>query len=259
MRHESVSLLEELVAVGPGLVCLSGGGGKTTLLYALGLDMAKAGYSVLCTTTTRMFRPRPASGFHMEIRDDPSALTPPRGRAVFAARDCPSGAERNKVCGYGADEVNALYERGFAAWIFVEADGAAGRPVKAPAAHEPVVPARTAIVVGVIGMSCLLRPFTPDLVFRAERFAAVTGLAEGEIITPEVVAGLVLHPKGLFKNSPDTAVRMLFCNHGDLPGVAEAGKAVVEAVFSRDSSFLHAAYLGAAQVERLKCRKFIPD
>jgi probable selenium-dependent hydroxylase accessory protein YqeC len=259
MRCESVSLQKELEAVGPGIVCLTGGGGKTTLLYALGVGMAEAGNRVLCTTTTKMYRPRPMVRLPAVFESDPAALLPPRGGAVFAARPGPPGCGGDKVYGYSAAEVDALFRRGFAPWILVEADGAAGRPVKAPAEHEPVIPAGTAVVIGVIGLCCLSRPFTTELAFRAERFSAVTGLAPGDPVTPEAVATLVLHPDGLFKNSPGTSARLLFCNQSDLPGAVEAGGAVAEAVFSRNASFLRGAYLGAARAEGLKCRKLIPD
>ena len=255
----TVSLLTELEAIGPGIVCLVGGGGKTSLLYALGEDMAEAGNEVLCTTTTKMRRPDSPGRLPVMLASDPGALVLPSGGAMFAARRSPPGGDPDKVHGYNAAEVDALADRGLAAWIFVEADGSAGRPMKAPAGHEPVIPAGTSVVIGVIGLSCLSQPCTPERVFRAERFAAVTGLALGAPVTPEAVAKLVLHPSGLFKNSPAAAVRLLFCNQSDLPGAAEAGGAVAEAVFSHSHSFLRAIYLGSVRAERLKCRKFTPD
>lgn len=255
----AVSLLTELEALGPGIVCLVGGGGKTSLLYALGEDMAEAGNQVLCTTTTKMRRPDSRGLLPVMLESDSGSLVLPSGGAMFAARRSPPGGDPGKVYGYSAAEVDALAERGLAAWIFAEADGAAGRPIKAPAEHEPVIPAGTSVVIGVIGLSCLSRPLTPERVFRAERFAAVTGLAPGAPVTPEAVATLVLHPSGLFKNSPAAAARLLFCNQSDLPGAAEAGGAVAEAVFSRPNSFLRAVYLGSARAERLRCRKFTPD
>lgn len=254
----TVSLLTELESIGPSIVCLTGGGGKTTLLYALGEDAAAAGNKVLCTTTTKMRRPDFMPRLPTAFEADPAALVLPSGGAMFAARRSPPGGDPDKVYGYSAAEVDALAERGLASWIFVEADGAAGRPIKAPAEHEPVIPAGTAVVIGVIGLSCLSQTCTPEFVFRMERFAAVTGLAPGASITPEAVATLILHSNGLFKNSPDASVRLLFCNQSDLPGAVEAGNAIAKAVFSRNNSFLMAVYLGAARKERLQCRKLIP-
>ena len=254
----TVSLLTELESIGASIVCLTGGGGKTTLLYALGEDAAEADNKVLCTTTVKMSRHGPMTRLPTAFEDDPAALVLPSGGALFSARRSPPGGAPDKVYGYSATEVDALAERGLASWIFVEADGAAGRPIKAPAEHEPVIPTSTAIVIGVIGLSCLSQACTPELVFRTERFTAITGLALGSSITPEAVATLVLHPNGLFKNSPDTSVRLLFCNQSELPGAVEAGNAIAKAIFSRDNSFLRALYLGAARTERLQCRKLIP-
>ncbi|MDR0239602.1 MAG: putative selenium-dependent hydroxylase accessory protein YqeC [Deltaproteobacteria bacterium] len=255
----TVSLLAELEHIGPGIICLTGGGGKTTLLYALGEEAAEAGYRALCTTTAKMRPPGVMTRLPASFEADPAALLPPGAGAMFAARQSPPGGDPGKVYGYSAAEVDALAERAFTPWIFVEADGSAGRPVKAPARHEPVIPAGTTVVIGVIGLSCLSRAFTPERVFRPERFAEVTGLIPGAAITPDAMAALALHPNGLFKNSPDAAVRLLFCNQSDLPGALEAGEAIAEALFASNPAFVRAVYLGAARVERLKCRKLTPD
>ena len=259
MHRETVSLQKELEALGPGIVCLTGGGGKTTLLYALSAGIAKARNKVLCTTTTKMHRPQPAAKLCAVFASDPAVLSMPREGSLFAARPCPPGGDPHKVYGYSGAEVDALFRRGAGIWIIVEADGAAGRPLKAPAMHEPVIPAETNVVIGVIGLCGLSRPFTPETVFRTERFSAVTGLAPGEHISPEAVATLVLHPEGLFKNSPDSSARLLFCNQSDLPGALKKGAALAEAVFSRNAAFLHAVYLGSARTEQTKCRKLLPD
>ena len=50
--------------------------------------------------------------------------------------------------------------------VGAEAEGSAQRPVKAPAAHEPVFPASADAVVMVAGASGLGRPLDDDVVFR---------------------------------------------------------------------------------------------
>ena len=254
----AVSLLTDLENFGTGMVCLTGGGGKTTLLHALGENAAAAGNKTLCTTTTKMYWPDSRNKLPAAFETNPDALVLPGGGAMFAAKPSPPGKDPHKVYGYSADEVETLARRGLFTWTFVEADGAAGRPIKAPAENEPVIPVGTAVVIGVIGLSCMGQAFTPKTVFRTEHFAAITGLAPGATITAEAVAKLVLHPSGLFKNSPDASIRLLFCNQSDLAGSVEAGKAIAKAVFSSNNSFPRAVYLGAARAERLKCLKLAP-
>ena len=93
--------------------------------------------------------------------------------------------------------------------ILVEADGSKRLPVKAPAAYEPVVPGRTDLVVGVVGLDALGWPMDERTVHRPERFAAVTGCAPGTPIAWDHVVALARHPDGLFKGAPGRRVVLL--------------------------------------------------
>jgi probable selenium-dependent hydroxylase accessory protein YqeC len=103
----------------------------------------------------------------------------------------------------------------------VEADGAAGLPVKAPAAHEPVIPASTTLVVAMMGLDAMGRRLVPGEVFRPDAVEEVTGLKAGEKLNSSSLAGIFLHPKGLFKGTPDSAKRIAFLNKVDLLGHEE--------------------------------------
>jgi probable selenium-dependent hydroxylase accessory protein YqeC len=100
----------------------------------------------------------------------------------------------------------------------VEADGAAGLPVKAPAAHEPVIPASTTMVVAMMGLDAMGRDLVPGEVFRPVAVQEVTGLKAGETLNSSSLAGIFLHPNGLFKGTPDSAKRIAFLNKVDLLG-----------------------------------------
>lgn len=239
----------------PGILCLTGGGGKTTLLFALGQAFAAAGHSVLGTTTTRMYRPSPDSGFPVALTDDPATIAAPVSGFLFAARNAPPGGDAAKVYGYAPEEVDTLFLRGTASRIIVEADGAAGRPLKAPADHEPVIPLTTRAVVALVGLSCVYKPFGPESVFRPECVTAITGLRPEEPMTPEAVAALVAHREGLFKNAPPGALRLLFCNQADLPGAADAAHTLAAILLREHPGFLHGLYCGSLQKEGLQCRK----
>lgn len=254
MNEFSTSLEAEPEVSRKGILCLTGGGGKTTLLFALGQALSAAGHGVLCTTTTRMYRPSPSPNFHMTLTDDPTTLTAPVSDFLFAARNAPPGGDAAKVYGYTPEEVDALYLRGTASHIIVEADGAAGRPLKFPADHEPVIPATTRTVIALVGLSCFRKPFGPETVFRPERVTAITNLHHGDVVTPETVATLVTHPEGLFKNTPPGASRLLFCNQADLPGTADAAYTLAVLLAREHPGFLHGLYFGSLQKEGLRCR-----
>lgn len=248
------SLETEQAIASPGVLCLTGGGGKTTLLFTLGRAFAAAGHSILCTTTTRMYRPLPAPGLTTMFLDDPATLPPATG-LVFAAKKPPLEGDAAKVYGYAPEEVDALHVRGAASRILVEADGAAGRPLKAPAEHEPVIPGTARGVIALIGLSCFCRPFGPETVFRPERVSAITGLHPGDAVTPEAIATLIVHRDGLFKNTPPGALRLLFCNQTDMPGAQEAAQALATIMLRNTPGFLHGLYAGSLQKKGPLCHK----
>lgn len=248
----TVRLDNEMRRFSQGVVCLVGGGGKTTLLHELGKTLAAEGGRVLCTTSTKMAQPGPEVGMPVALVDDPRELRMPQEGLLLAARPGPGG----KVHGYSPEELDRLNERGFADWILVEADGAARRPLKAPAPYEPVVPSRTRATVAVVGLDALAHPFSPEHVFRIEQAAALTGLKEGDAVTPEAVAVLATHANGLFQYTPPGAARLLLCNQADLPGAAALGEAVAAVLAERHPGALNGIYVGSLQTEGLRCRTF---
>jgi molybdenum cofactor cytidylyltransferase len=83
-----------------------------------------------------------------------------------------------------------------------EADGSRMRPFKAPAGHEPVIPAETTLVLIVVGADILGKPLDGDHVHRPELVAALCGAPLGTRITPEMVARVLAHPEGGRKGVP---------------------------------------------------------
>lgn len=251
-RHDTC-FRERLEEGGPGLVALTGGGGKTSLLFALARSLHEAGRRVFCATTTRMLRPDPAEWLDVVVDDGPIVFPASAGRALFAARPGPPDAP-GKVTGHAPGELDALAAENPGAWVLVEADGAAGRPVKAPEAREPVVPARARFAVAVLGLDCLGRPLAPETAFRMERVAAAAGLRPGDAITPRAIARLAGHPEGMFKNVPPGARRILFCNKSDLPGAAAAAEEVAAALAERRPDPPLAVFAGSLRTRGLRCR-----
>jgi molybdenum cofactor cytidylyltransferase len=99
--------------------------------------------------------------------------------------------------------------------ILVEADGSKSRPFKAPAAHEPVVPDMTTLLVPVVGMNCIGRPLDMRSVHRPDVVARLAGCEPGSAITPDVVARTLAHPEGGAKNLPGGARLVPLLNKAD--------------------------------------------
>jgi probable selenium-dependent hydroxylase accessory protein YqeC len=64
-------------------------------------------------------------------------------------------------------------------------------------------------------------------VHRVEPFKHITGLREGELITPESIAHLLAHPQGGLKNSPAGARKVALLNQADTAELREQVAAIV--------------------------------
>ena len=123
--------LWELLEIPAGVTAVIGGGGKTSLLRALGRELSRQHRVVLCTTTK--IYPFP---------DLPCARTAAELNAlageplICTGTDAPGG--KLTVPPVSLTELARIYD-----YVLVEADGSAGRPMKAHAAHEDF-----ALVVG---------------------------------------------------------------------------------------------------------------
>lgn len=99
--------------------------------------------------------------------------------------------------------------------ILIEADGARGRRVKAPAAYEPVVPSACSAVIRLISLDALGAPMNARAVHRCELFGPLVGCAPGEPLSALHILRLVSSPAGLFKSAPSRALRLLLLNKAD--------------------------------------------
>jgi molybdenum cofactor cytidylyltransferase len=131
--------------------------------------------------------------------------------------------DSGKVKGISSSLADDLYQNHSIDYLFVEADGSAGHPVKAHAEYEPVIPVSTTKVVAVLGLEALGRQMEPGTVFRVDSFMKLTGLRPGEKQTKPDLAKLFLNPGGLFKGAPPSAKRVVMLNKLDL--LIEEGEA----------------------------------
>lgn len=210
-------------------IAIVGGGGKTSLCFALAEELLQAGTRVVTTTTTKVWQ--------IEANRAPCVVFSPSASPSY--EDLKEGLKREghifvsqgllesgKVEGITRAMADSLFLDLKVDYVIIEADGAAGRPVKAPAAHEPVIPSSATMVIAVIGLEAMGRPLNPEIVFRPGPFREVTGLGDGEPITPAALARVFQSPNGLFKGAPDSARRIAFLNKLDLPASEEQGRAL---------------------------------
>ena len=168
------------------VVSLVGGGGKTTLLYAMAAHCASQGWKVLVTTTTHILCP--ADGTLAQTDAQLQALWA-RGSYAVVGTPAPGG----KLTAPAADQLAAWMDQ--AVGVFIEADGAKHLPCKAPAAQEPVLLPQSDIVLGVAGLSALGQPLH-KVCFRLEQACALLQAEPETLLTPELLAQLLASPRG---------------------------------------------------------------
>ncbi len=218
------SIIDAFSLASRELIALVGGGGKSGLMQALAREMRSSGLKAVASTTTKV-RPAEAEAIGDVVFCDHDSVLLERLPAGLAGLFIGGrGVEGGKIGGVEPGTVDSLFSNCRLDYLIVEADGAAGRPLKSPASHEPVIPSLTTLVVAVMGLEALGNPVCGKSVFRMDRLEAVTGLKEGEIITPESVVRLFSSPSGLFKDCPAGARKVVLLNKADL--MADSAAAV---------------------------------
>ena len=189
------------------VVALVGGGGKTTAMFRLAREVAAAGGRVIITTTTHIFATQvglaPAHLLVDEAKPDDLRAALEAHRQVLVTG--PENPQNRRVAGLSLERYSELRRWCPDACVINEADGSRTLPFKAPAAHEPVIPAETTLVLPVVGADIFGKPLTEDRVHRPERVAMLSGAALGVAITPEIVARVLAHPEGGRKGVPPGA------------------------------------------------------
>ena len=177
--------ISALLEVEKGVTALIGGGGKTTLMYTMAEELRRRG-TVLVTTSTHIQRPEQ---YPTLLTADAAAVT-----AALATHGvvCVAGeTAESKLC---APALSFELLAALADFVLVEADGSKRLPLKAHAPHEPVIPPNARRTVYVVGVDSFGHPIR-EVCHRPERYAALCGAAEDDIVTPTLEAA-VLHAEG---------------------------------------------------------------
>lgn len=180
VRGGSALDLAALLNIRPGVTAVIGSGGKTTLLRTLGEELAREHQVLLCTTTKILpFSEMPCARTLTELD-----LMRRRYRLLCAGKQV-SGTEKLTALDVPMTDLQARFD-----FVLVEADGAARRPLKAHASHEPMIPACANQTICVVGASGFGRPIC-QAVHRPELYAQLANAAETAAVTPEAEAAVL--------------------------------------------------------------------
>lgn len=179
------------------VICFTGAGGKTSLMFRLAAEAKSAGWKVLVTTTTRILFPEPYQYDRINLGGEP--LTPPpngKGCVQVIGTKCP---DCDKICGVAGDllqRVNNDFDL-----LLIEADGAAGKQLKGWKESEPVIPEFSTKTIGILDIQAVNKTAGDSVIHRLELFTALTGAGIGEPLSPAHLHKVVTRERGLFQHA----------------------------------------------------------
>ena len=234
------------------VISLVGAGGKTTLMFRLAKELLLDGKKVVTTTTTKILEPTSNETPFLFVDPDEGKIKGFVRSHLDQYRHITIARERigsGKLKGVSPNLVDDLWISPVMDAMIIEADGAAGRSVKAPREGEPVIPSRTTLVVAILGIDGVEMKLSEENMFQAERVSRMTGIPMGERMTDEAVALLMTHSEGIFKGTPPLSRVIAFLNKVDIPdGIAKA-KRVAKKIFDRKNSQIERVVLGQVRNE----------
>jgi probable selenium-dependent hydroxylase accessory protein YqeC len=189
------------------VMAITGCGGKTSLMLLIAEKLRDK--KVLVTTTTQMFPVKAHNVMLCETLRQCEEHEPQTGIQCLGLLNKESG-KLGPLPGAFLEGQAPRYDV-----MLLEADGSRGLPCKGWLKNEPVVPHYCTHTVGVVTMNALGRAATETVVHRLPEFLALTGLKEGEAITPQALEAMVCAPAGMYKNSAGRQYLLINQAEGD--------------------------------------------
>ena len=171
------------------VVAFVGAGGKSGAILAVSGGLTQEGMRVLVAPTTKMLSSEADMIGPLVTSEEVGDLRAKTERAFSGAPAVVVGSgmiSKNRVGGIDPGWVGDL--AGIADVVLVEADGSRRRPIKGTAAHEPAIPDAVTLVVAVGNVHALGTPVDEEHVHRPEIFSDLTGIGQGQSITPRAFA-----------------------------------------------------------------------
>jgi len=232
------------------VVSIVGGGGKTTIMFALAREISSNGDRIITTTTTKILEP--------SLSEAPLLLIEPNEGELKRLLLANLGKHRHitltteklvsgKLNGIRPEFVVELAKLNQLYCIVVEADGAAHRSLKAPNSTEPVIPLNTSLVIPVVGVDAVSCRLTEKDVFRPDIASNLLGLPLGNVISSDAIASLITHRQGIIKGSPERAKIIPFINKVDLDEGLSKGRDLAGKIMGMRHPQIRKVVLGQAR------------
>ena len=197
------------------VICLVGGGGKTTTMLSLSKELIKHNIKILLTTTTAIFYPTPKDYDNLIISSNLEQILLESKRlssdsiTIIGKTIC---NENTKLKGIDKDWVKPIVTEGNFDTVVIEADGAKRKPIKAPDWYEPVIPECSTLNIGCIGLDIIDQAIDEKCVHRSNIFCDIVDQKIGDTITYDTLMKLVLSENGLFKECDTNVDKIVLLN-----------------------------------------------
>ncbi len=201
-------------------------------MFALAREFVAAGERVLVTTTTKIATDEATGPWPSFSANSAADIISEAGTAPAVIAYHHEQSNDQRLVGFEPAIIDEVKRHGLFDRILVEADGSARRPLKAPAAHEPVVPAASDALIAVAGLNGIGQPLTGDHLFRPEIWQHLTDDTAGQPITAAAIVQAFRHPDGLAKGCPSGAAKILFLNRADTPERLAAARHILQQLAS---------------------------
>jgi len=216
-------------------------------MYALGKELSSRKKGVILTTTTKIWEPRPSPNYGLFLSPQKSEMEKwvegnlGKYSYLVIARE---RLESGKFQGIDPSWVDEVFLIPGVSFVVVEADGAAGRSLKAPREGEPVVPRSTTLLIPVVGIDVLGCPLDEQHVFRAQIASHLLNLPMGTKVSEEIIARLLT---ALIQDRPEGARVVPFLNKVDLPEGLEKARNLGQVLLHQPRPQIERVILGQAQ------------
>ncbi len=227
------------------VVAFVGAGGKTSALLSLGHELVEAGWRVMATTTAQIAADQLdlvpqvlRAGMGM------GALSNALGdsRFVFLYDTVRAGLVYGPSMAYIAYLLDAVDSD----VLLVEADTAAGLPLKAPYENEPQIPPETSLVVPMASLAVLGQDLDSAHVYNAQAIIERYGFAEGARVKSPWVAQVLRDETLGLRGVPERARVVALLNQVPAQGYLR-GRARLIAQLLLRSPRVHGVAIGAVR------------
>jgi len=211
----------------PGRVyTLVGAGGKSTGVRKIAAFISGLGIRSRLTTTTRIGVEEFSAYPIATVRDDMELR-----RCVLSGEPCmvvSGGVEAGKHTGVDPSWIEHCAIPADLV-LLVEGDGSRRKPIKAPTAREPVIPANTSEVFALMGASAFDETVDSERCYNPEGVLALLGKGHYVFDTPSLVM-LAADARGCMKGVLPSMGFHLIVNQGDLEDKRESARAMLRAL-----------------------------